>query len=85
MKRGLTLSSNFESHRNVYSQFNEDKMSEEMEEQLCFLWDMTFEKDVVNVLLKHDFTSLAYQVIQTSPEPRLVVDTNTASKTMKVT
>ncbi|XP_034235374.1 uncharacterized protein LOC117641823 [Thrips palmi] len=54
------------------SKFNDDAWSEQFEEQLCFLWDMTFEDDVIAVLLQHDFINLACQVIQTSSVPRLI-------------
>ncbi|KAE8745448.1 hypothetical protein FOCC_FOCC007828 [Frankliniella occidentalis] len=49
-----------------------DNWSEQMEEQLCSLWDMTFEEDVITLLMQHDFVHLACHVIQVTSEPRLI-------------
>lgn len=45
--------------------------SEEMENDLCTLWDMTTEKDVVFFLLEHEFVELSLSVISKSIEIRL--------------
>lgn len=54
------------------SKFTAEDWSEQLEEQLCFLWDMTFEEDVMAVLMEHDFINLACHAIRITSEPRLV-------------
>ncbi|KAK3911906.1 Protein SAAL1, partial [Frankliniella fusca] len=49
-----------------------ENWSDQLEEQLCFLWDMTFEEDVVTLLMEHDFVNLACHVIRVTSEPRLI-------------
>ncbi|XP_039290953.1 protein saal1 isoform X2 [Nilaparvata lugens] len=47
--------------------------SEEFETEMCSLWDMTIEKDVVLFLLKHDFIKLATCLLQLPDlEPRFL-------------
>lgn len=50
---------------------NEFKWCEDFENDLCTLWDMTTEKDVVFFLLEHDFVELSLSVIRNSEEIRL--------------
>lgn len=51
----------------------EDGWNESIENDLCTLWDMTAEKDIVKFLLENDFYKLAEFVLKTSEEPRLTV------------
>jgi hypothetical protein len=44
-----------------------------METELCFLWDMTIEPDVVKLLMQHDFLDLTCQIIHDTTIPRLMV------------
>lgn len=48
------------------------KWSEDMEQDLCFLWDMTLEKDVCIYLFQLNYPSLANSVIIQHEEERLV-------------
>lgn len=50
----------------------EDKWTEDMENDLCSLWDMTTDKDIINFLLSHDFVKLSLSVIQKTDEIRLI-------------
>lgn len=50
----------------------EDEWTEEMENDLCSLWDMTTERDVVNFLLSNDFVKLSLSIIKKTDEIRLV-------------
>lgn len=47
--------------------------TESMETDLCTLWDMTLEKDIVEFLLENDFLKMAEFTLKTSKEPRLTV------------
>ncbi|KAF5282338.1 hypothetical protein FQR65_LT14327 [Abscondita terminalis] len=53
-------------------QFNNLQWCEKMEEDLCFLWDMTLEKDVCDYLLKLSYSSIACDVILKYDENRLI-------------
>lgn len=44
---------------------------EEFEKDLCTLWDMTIEKDVVRLLLKHSVLELFTNILQSSNDNRL--------------
>jgi hypothetical protein len=44
-----------------------------METELCLLWDMTVEPDVVELLMQHNFLELSSQIIRESTVPRLTV------------
>ncbi|KAB0795525.1 hypothetical protein PPYR_12364 [Photinus pyralis] len=48
------------------------KWSEKVEEDLCFLWDMTLEKDVCDYLLKLSYPNIVCEVIQKYDESRLL-------------
>lgn len=50
----------------------EAKLSEEFEKDLCTLWDMTVEKDVVKLLLEHNVVEIFSGIIQLSEDQRLV-------------
>lgn len=50
----------------------ESKLSEEFEKDLCTLWDMTVEKDVVKLLLEHNVLEIFSSLIQMSEDQRLV-------------
>jgi hypothetical protein len=44
-----------------------------METELCLLWDMTIEPDVVELLMQHNFLELTSRIIRESNIPRLMV------------
>ncbi|XP_073993349.1 uncharacterized protein isoform X2 [Rhodnius prolixus] len=46
------------------SQFSGNEWNDEFESNLCSLWDMTLEKDVVNLLMKHDIITIISRVIE---------------------
>ncbi|XP_048261952.1 protein saal1 [Bombus affinis] len=48
----------------------EDGWNEKVEYDLCTLWDMTAEKDVVNFLVDNDFLKIAEFALNSSEEPR---------------
>lgn len=48
------------------------KWNEEMEEDLCFLWDMTVERDVCAYLFELSYPSIASAVVKTYTEERLI-------------
>ncbi|XP_055317615.1 uncharacterized protein LOC129576462 [Sitodiplosis mosellana] len=50
----------------------ESKLSEEFEKDLCTLWDMTIEKDVIKLLLEHNVLEIFSSLIQMSEDQRLV-------------
>lgn len=50
----------------------ENKLSEEFEKDLCTLWDMTIEKDVIKLLLEHNVLEIFSSLIQMSEDQRLV-------------
>jgi hypothetical protein len=54
-------------------QFCSEDWSEDMEKELCLLWDMTFEADVAELLMQHDFLDLTSRIIHDTTIPRLVV------------
>lgn len=51
---------------------NEKKLSEEFEKDLCLLWDMTIDKDVVRLLLKHSVLEMLTSIIDASEDERLI-------------
>ncbi|KAJ8920107.1 hypothetical protein NQ315_011763 [Exocentrus adspersus] len=53
-------------------QFSDLQWNEEVEEDLCFLWDMTVEKDVCKYLFEISFPSLACDALQKYTENRFV-------------
>lgn len=50
----------------------ESKLSEEFEKDLCTLWDMTVEKDVIKLLMDHNVLEIFSSLIQMSEDQRLV-------------
>jgi hypothetical protein len=44
-----------------------------METDLCTLWDMTVEKDIVKFLIDNDFFKMAEFTLKAIQEPRLTV------------
>ncbi|XP_075231884.1 uncharacterized protein LOC142330488 [Lycorma delicatula] len=55
------------------SQIAVSEWTEDFENDLCYLWDMTIEHDVVKVLMKHDFLKLSSTVLQGPlQEPRFI-------------
>lgn len=51
----------------------EDGWNEKVENDLCTLWDMTMEKDIVNFLMVNDFFKIAELALNSSEEPRFTV------------
>ncbi|KAK9498741.1 hypothetical protein O3M35_003308 [Rhynocoris fuscipes] len=45
------------------AKYTDEDWNEEFESDLCSLWDMTLEKDVVNLLMKHDVISIINRII----------------------
>ncbi|KAK9297992.1 hypothetical protein QLX08_008513 [Tetragonisca angustula] len=52
------------------SKVSEDGWNEKVENDLCTLWDMTTEKDIVNFLVDNDFFKIAELALNSSEEPR---------------
>ncbi|XP_049778748.1 uncharacterized protein LOC126175805 [Schistocerca cancellata] len=48
------------------------EFTSEFEEELCLLWDMTVEEDVVNFLMNNNFLDLATHIIMTIEDNRLI-------------
>ncbi|XP_076234690.1 protein SAAL1 [Calliopsis andreniformis] len=53
------------------SKVPDDGWNEKLENDLCTLWDMTTEKDIVQFLLDNDFFKIAEFALNSSEEPRL--------------
>lgn len=49
----------------------ESTLSEDFEKDLCTLWDMTIEKDVVRLLLEHNVLEIFANIIQVTEDQRL--------------
>jgi len=56
-----------------YLQFCSEDWSEDMEKELCLLWDMTVEADVAELLMQRDFLDLTSRIIHDTTIPRLIV------------
>ncbi|CAL7950903.1 unnamed protein product [Xylocopa violacea] len=54
------------------SKVHEDGWNEKLESDLCTLWDMTTELDIVQFLVDHDFFQIAEFALNSSEEPRLM-------------
>lgn len=54
-------------------QFCSEDWSEDMEKELCLLWDMTVEADVAELLMQRDFLDLTSRIIHDTTIPRLIV------------
>lgn len=50
--------------------FSDFEWNDQFEEDLCFLWDMTLEKDVCTYLFNVSYPSLACVVLEKTEEPR---------------
>ncbi|XP_055685921.1 protein saal1 [Lutzomyia longipalpis] len=48
-----------------------EELSEEFEKDLCILWDMTIDRDVIRLLLTHNVLELFTQIIQSTTDDRL--------------
>ncbi|XP_071557852.1 protein saal1-like isoform X2 [Temnothorax nylanderi] len=46
--------------------------TKELEDQLCILWDLSMEGEVVSHLISYDFPNIAKNTLMTSDEPRLI-------------
>ncbi|XP_053986428.1 protein SAAL1 [Hylaeus anthracinus] len=53
------------------SKVHEDGWTEKLENDLCTLWDITAEKDIVQFLVDNDFFKIAEFALNTPEEPRL--------------
>ncbi|CAK9808184.1 Protein SAAL1 [Anthophora plagiata] len=53
------------------SKVQEDGWNEKLQNDLCTLWDMSTEKDIVQFLVDVDFLKVAELALNTSEEPRL--------------
>ncbi|XP_011157806.2 protein SAAL1 [Solenopsis invicta] len=53
------------------SQIDQHGWTEELEDQLCTLWDLSMEGEVVSHLMLYDFPKIAKTILMTSDEPRL--------------
>lgn len=49
------------------------ELDEELETDLCTLWDMTADPDVALCLQRHDIFSLIQHILENSRAPRLTV------------
>ncbi|XP_021929302.1 uncharacterized protein LOC110834446 isoform X2 [Zootermopsis nevadensis] len=54
------------------TKFSSEDWSEDMETELCLLWDMTIEPDVVELLMQHNFLDLTSRIIHHTNIPRLM-------------
>lgn len=54
-------------------QIDQHGWTEELEDQLCTLWDLSMEGEVVSHLMLYDFPKIAKTILMTSDEPRLTV------------
>lgn len=52
------------------SKISEDGWNEKIENDLCILWDMTTEKDIVHFLMENHFFKIAEFALKSSEEPR---------------
>lgn len=52
--------------------FSSSKWSEELEEDLCFLWDMTVEKDVCTYLFSVSYPCLVSSALEINKQPRFI-------------
>lgn len=52
---------------------HEDGWKEKVESDLCTLWDMTTEKDIVQFLVDNEFFKIAEFALNSCEEPRLMV------------
>ncbi|PSN47900.1 hypothetical protein C0J52_03389 [Blattella germanica] len=50
--------------------FQDGEWNEDMETDMCLLWDMTIEPDVVALLMKHNFLQVSTNILKWTSEPR---------------
>ncbi|KAL6265417.1 hypothetical protein P5V15_002213 [Pogonomyrmex californicus] len=53
-------------------QVHENGWTKELESQLCILWDLSMEEEVVSYLISYDFLKIAKKTLVASDEPRLI-------------
>lgn len=53
------------------SKFQEDGWNNDLENELCTLWDITAEKEVARFLVENDFLNIAEFILKSVEEPRL--------------
>ncbi|KAL6436952.1 hypothetical protein ACFW04_004943 [Cataglyphis niger] len=53
-------------------EIHENGWTEELENQLCILWDLSMEEDVVSYLMSHDFLKIAKNILEIYDQPRLI-------------
>lgn len=51
---------------------HENGWTKELENQLCILWDLSAEGEVVSHLMSHDFPKIAKNILESYDEPRLI-------------
>ena len=57
----------------IVLQHKDEEWSHDLETDLCLLWDMAMEPDVVQLLMDHQFLELSAQLIKTTSVSRLTV------------
>ncbi|CAL1685494.1 unnamed protein product [Lasius platythorax] len=53
-------------------EIHENGWTEELESQLCILWDLSVEEEVVSHLMSHDFPKIAKNILEIYDQPRLI-------------
>lgn len=51
----------------------ENDWTEDVENQLCMLWDLSMEGEVVSYLMSYDFPKIATNILENHDQPRLIV------------
>lgn len=54
-------------------QIQENDWTEDLENRLCILWDLSMEGEVVSYLILYDFPKIAKNILETNDQPRLIV------------
>jgi len=54
-------------------QIHENGWTEDLENQLCILWDLSMEGEVVSYLMSHDFPKIAKNILENYDQPRFIV------------
>lgn len=57
----------------MYSKFQDEQWNDDMESDMCTLWDMTAQPAVVTFLMQHESLHLFITIIQSTAVPRLLV------------
>lgn len=51
---------------------HENGWTEDLENQLCILWDLSMEGEVVSFLMSHDFPKIAKNILENYDQPRFI-------------